>query len=171
MRSDEEFIAYVWEKYRLRQKKSEGKASEIVKEGTAEYQYHQTNKTPHRRWIGWSAAAGVAVLAAAVIGGALFGPRIWTMGDRDSASAESSQAVSQETSATEQLGNDWEHTALALWYRRISDGYRPEGDCRPTVITGPQALETHMQAVDMEAQDSGPGGFRPEGASRICRCL
>lgn len=155
MRSDEEFIAYVWEKYRLRQKKSEGKASEIVKEGTAEYQYHQANKTPHRRWIGWSAAAGVAVLAAAVIGGALFGPRIWTMGDRDSASAESSQAVSQETSATEQLGNDWEHTALALWYRRISDGYRPEGDCRPTVITGPQALETHMQAVDMEAQDSG----------------
>ena len=81
MRSDEEFIAYVWEKYRLRQKKSEGKASEIVKEGTAEYQYHQTNKTPHRRWIGWSAAAGVAVLAAAVIGGALFGPRIWTMGE------------------------------------------------------------------------------------------
>ena len=151
MRSDEEFIAYVWEKYRLKQKKSEGKASEIVKAGTAEYQYHQANKTPHRRWMGWSAAAGVVVLAAAVIGGALFGPRIWTM----TKPGENSRTPSFADSSAEAAW-DGEEKGYGMWYRRVLCGdYRPEGDCRATVIAGPEELTAHLQAVDEQVERAG----------------
>lgn len=151
MRSDEEFIAYVWEKYRLKQKKSEGKASEIVKAGTAEYQYHQANKTPHRRWMGWSAAAGVVVLAAAVIGGALFGPRIWTMTKPGENSGTPSFADSSAEAAW-----DGEEKGYGMWYRRVLCGdYRPEGDCRATVIAGPEELTAHLQAVDDQVERAG----------------
>lgn len=151
MRSDEEFIAYVWEKYRLRQKKSGEKTSEIARAETAEYQYQQTNKPPHRRWIGWSAAAGLVVLTAAVIGGMLFGPRIWMM----TKPGENSGAPSFVDSSV-YTAWDGEEKGYGMWYRRVLCGdYRPEGDCRATVIAEPEELTAHLQAVDDQVGKAG----------------
>lgn len=147
MRSDEEFYAYVWEKYWQRHPK-DGRRTSIVPPGGG-YQYQSPTALPPRRLrSGRVVAAVVAVLAAAAVCGSIFDGRLLIVGGEEE--SEVSSAISWAD-----VSSGYGRREMGLWYRQISAGYLSEGDCRAIVITDSEALQTHLRQVDEEGAEMG----------------
>ncbi len=146
MRSDEEFYAYVWEKYRRRHPRGKRQGTAACPGG---YQYQAPAAVKSRRpWVSRCAAAGVTLLAATVIGGSIFGGRLLSV-----SGSEGSGSVSSAPSEANNSGHG--KREMNLWYRRISAGYLPDGSCRATAVTDSEALQAHLRRVDSQGAEKG----------------